>query len=101
MNFENNQIYIIKLSTGEELIAKIIDATLDKRAIIVDQPISTVISPQGLQMVPSLFSANTEQPVTINTDACVMLAEPREDVKNSYIQATTGIVPVSKKILTG
>jgi hypothetical protein len=30
-----------------------------------------------------------------------MVSEPREDVRNSYIQATTGIAPVTKQIITG
>jgi len=99
MNLAPQEIYTLKLVTGEELVTKIIKD--DGDTVEADQPISTVISPQGLQMVPSLFSADQERSVRINKSAVVMAAEPREDVRNSYIQATTGIVSVNKKILTG
>lgn len=99
MNYTLQEIYTLKLVTGEELVTKILNDNGD--SFEADQPISTVISPQGLQMVPSLFSADQERSVYINKSAVVMLAEPREDVRNSYVQATTGIVSVSKKILTG
>ena len=99
MNLQPQEIYTLKLVTGEELVTKILADNGD--SVEADQPISTVISPQGLQMMPSLFSADQERSVTINKNAVVMATEPREDVRNSYIQATTGIVAVNKKILTG
>lgn len=99
MNIDSNEIYTFKLATGEELVAKVIHIADD--AIEVNQPISTMISPQGLQMMPTLFSSNQDKNVQINTRALVMVADPREDVRNSYIQATTGIAPVTKKIITG
>ena len=90
MKIDTNEIYTFKLVGKDE--ASFIE---------VDQPISTVISPQGLQMMPSLFSANQDKTVQINTQALVMVSTPREDVRSSYIQATTGIAPVTKQIITG
>jgi hypothetical protein len=52
-------------------------------------------------MMPTLFSANIDKNVQINISSCAMIAEVRDDVRNSYIQATTGIAPVSKQIITG
>lgn len=99
MKIDTNEIYTFKLATGEELVAKVINIT--DAVVEVNQPISTMISPQGLQMVPTLFSSNQDKNVQINTRALVMVADPREDVRNSYIQATTGIAPVTKQIITG
>ena len=99
MNIDINEIYTFKLVTGEELVAKVTQHT--NSTLEVEQPISTVISPQGLQMMPSLFSADTSKKVQINTNTLVMVAQPRDDVRNSYIQATTGIAPVTKQIITG
>ena len=94
-----DEIYTIKLGTGEELVAKITEIHDDH--LVLQNPILTVLSPQGLQMMPALFSANTDRMVRLNNSSWAMMAEPREDVRNSWIQATTGIAPVSKKILTG
>ena len=99
MNIETNEIYTFKLTTGEELVAKVIE--VNENHLVITQPISTVLSPQGLQMMPSLFSSNVDKSVQLNTSSWAMVAHTREDVRNSYIQATTGIAPVSKQIITG
>jgi hypothetical protein len=99
MIIQADEIYTFKLITGEEMVAKVVELHTDH--IVVKHPISTVISPQGLQMLPSLFSANTEKTVQINKSSCAMVAETRDDVRDSWIQATTGIAPVRKQIITG
>jgi hypothetical protein len=100
MKITPNKTYTFKLVSGEELIAKVLEVADDH--LIVSQPISTVISQQGLQMVPSLFSAEINADVRLNTSSYSMVTEPRGDVSDSYLQATTGIsVPPRKQIITG
>lgn len=93
------EIYTIKLTTGEEIVTRITNMTGDTIEIL--NPILTVLSAQGLQMMPGLFSANLNHPVTLNKNSWVLMADTREDVRNSWIQATTGIAPVTKQIITG
>jgi hypothetical protein len=94
------EIYTFKLVSGEEITAKIFKNTVG--IFEVTQPISMVLGPQGLQMMPSLFSSNPEKNVYINTVNIAMAAETREDVRAKYIEATTGIVtPPAKQIITG
>lgn len=99
MKIETNTIYSFKILTGEEFVAKVTEINCDH--MIIEHPILTVLSPQGLQMMPGLFSANLEKSVRLNNSSWAMIAETREDVRNSWIQATTGIAPVSKQIITG
>jgi hypothetical protein len=99
MKLETNNIYTFKLNTGEELIARIVDIAPDH--MIIEHPILTVISQQGLQMMPGLFSADLGQNVRLNNSSWAMIAETRQDVRDSWIQATTGIAPVRKQIITG
>ena len=94
-----DEIYTFKLLTGEEFVAKIEEIQDDY--MIISHPILTVLSPQGLQMMPALFSANLDKNVKLNNSSWAMIAETRDDVRNSWIQATTGIAPVSKQIITG
>lgn len=98
---EHNQIYTFKLTTGEEIVARFVSENSNEGYITLEHPILTVISPQGLQMMPGLFSANLDGEIKLNSHSWVLIAEPREDVRNSWIQATTGIAPVTKKIITG
>jgi hypothetical protein len=100
MNITPNKTYTFKLTSGEELIAKVLEVFDDH--LVISQPISTIIGQQGLQMVPSLFSANITADVRLNNNSYSMVTEPREDVSDSYLQATTGIqVPPRKQIITG
>ena len=99
MKLETNNIYTFKLNTGEELIARIVEISPDH--MIIEHPILTVISQQGLQMMPGLFSADLDQNVRLNNASWAMIAETRQDVQDSWIQATTGIAPIRKQIITG
>ena len=99
MKLETNNIYTFKLNTGEELIARVVEITSDH--MIIEHPILTVISQQGLQMMPGLFSADLGQNVRLNNASWAMIAETRQDVRDSWIQATTGIAPIRKQIITG
>lgn len=97
-----NEIYTFKMVSGEEITAKLIHYLKDNGVFEVAQPISMVLGPQGLQMMPSLFSANQDKNVHINTATIAMAAETREDVRAKYLEATTGIVtPPAKQIITG
>jgi hypothetical protein len=99
MKLETNTIYTFKLNTGEELIARVVEINPDH--MIIEHPILTVISQQGLQMMPGLFSADLGQNVRLNNASWAMIAETRQDVRDSWIQATTGIAPIRKQIITG
>jgi len=99
MKIETDKIYTFKLNTGEELVARIQQINHDH--LVIEHPILTVLSPQGLQMMPGLFSANMDKKVQLNNSSWAMIAETRDDVRDSWIQATTGIAPVRKQIITG
>ena len=99
MNLKIENIYTFKLLTGEEIVARVQEINPDH--MIIEHPILTVLSPQGLQMMPGLFSANMDKIVRLNNASWAMIAETRDDVRDSWIQATTGIAPVRKQIITG
>lgn len=100
MNIEKDEILTFKLITGEEVVAKVVSVV--DGMIVIKQPVTLVPGQQGLQMMPSLFSANLDREVLLYASAIVMTTEVREDIKASYIKATTGIdVPPAKSIITG
>jgi hypothetical protein len=98
---DNDKIYTFKLTTGEEIVARLSHVNQEDGYAVIENPILTMVSPQGLQMMPGLFSADLQHNVRLNTASWVFVAETREDVRNSWIEATTGIKPVTKKIITG
>ena len=100
MQLEKELIYTIKISNGDEIVTKVID--IDEHGnFLVSKPLTVVPGPQGIQMIMSLFTANPDKTMTLNKTACSMVALARDEVRDSYIEATTGIKPVSNKILMG
>jgi hypothetical protein len=100
MTIQYDEIYTFKLVTGEEIVARVVSGNADT-GFDIEHPILCMLSPQGLQMMPYMFSAKMGGKLELNTSSWVMFAETRDDVRNSWIQATTGIAPVSKQIITG
>ena len=99
MKIEANQVYTIKLNSGEELITKIIEN--DGQYLTVENPVSVAPGPQGMGLVPSLFTADPREKVTININSVAVLAVTEDAVKMKYLEATTGIKVPDKKIIMG
>ena len=92
-------IYTFKLNSGEELVAKVIDANQDNFEI--EHPVSIAPGPQGMGLVPSLFTGNMSNPIQLNINSVALVAETDESVAAKYIEATTGIRVPDKKIIMG
>jgi len=100
ITIRHGEIYTFKLVTGEEIVARVLSGDIDS-ALEIEHPILCALSPQGLQLMPYMFSSKMGGNLQLNKHSWVMFAETRDDVRNSWIQATTGIAPVSKQIITG
>ena len=93
------QVYTFKLNSGEELIAKVKQAGGDW--IILEEPVSIAPTQQGMQMIPSIFTANPKGEFKLNTSSVAIYAETDDSVRMQYLEATTGIKVPDKKIVLG
>jgi hypothetical protein len=96
---EAGNTYTMRMGYGEEIVAKII--SIDRDTYTLSKPVAVVPGQQGIQLMNSLFTADPEAEVTVNKSSVAMIAPVREDVGDSYLEATTGIKPVRSKILMG
>ena len=96
---EKDKIYSFRLSDSSEIIAKVVST--DSISTTISNPFSLIPTPQGVQLLPAMMSADTGKNVTINTNNITMYVETNKDVIASYIQASTGIVTAPKGILKG
>ena len=96
---EPNTVYTFKLNSGEELIAKVIQAGGD--FIVIEEPVSIAPTQQGMQMSPSVFTANPKGDFKLNTSSIALYAETDDSVRMKYLEATTGIKVPDKKIVLG
>jgi len=96
--YSQGDIVTFKLSTSEELIARIVEDTMVDFKIT--KPVVLVPTPNGsLGMVPALFSVelNTNS-ISLQKSSVVMHATTRKDVADEYLKGTTGIKPASSLI---
>ena len=96
---EVGKTYTMRMGYGEEIVAKI--TAFDSSTYTLSKPVAVVPGQQGIQLMNSLFTADPEADVTVNRSSVAMIAPVREDVGDSYLEATTGIKPVRSKILMG
>jgi hypothetical protein len=94
-----NTVYTFKLNSGEELIAKVVQA--GGEFILIEEPVSIAPTQQGMQMIPSVFTANPKGEFKLNTNSIALYAETDDSIKMKYIEATTGIKIPDKKIVLG
>ena len=100
MTLEVGKIYTFKMNSGEEMVAKYSCEVVGDYIAVTD-PVSVAPGPQGMGLMPSLFTANPQQSVTINTNSIAMYCETDETIKAKYIQATTGLAIPEKKVILG
>ena len=96
---ETGKTYTFKLNSGEELIAKVISTNVDY--IEVTNPVSIAPGQQGMQMIPSMFTADIDQEIRINTSSVSLYAFTDQSIADKYLEATTGIKVPEKKIILG
>ena len=100
MKVELDQVYTLKIANGDEIVAKITEQT--DTTYTVTKPLTVIPGPQGINMMNSLFTANPDKSVTIYKAQVALVALARDEVVDSYVEATTGIKPVrNSKILMG
>ena len=99
MELKIDEVFTFKLNSGEELIAKV--KVIDTNSIMIEEPVSVAPGPQGMGLVPSIFTAEPRGLVRLNTNSVSLYAPTEDNVKMKYLEATTGIKVPSKKLVLG
>jgi hypothetical protein len=99
LTLEENQVYTFKLSSGEELIAKVLKN--EDNHTVIEEPVSVAPGPQGMGLVPSLFTADPKAVTRLNNSTIAVVAKTDESVTVKYLEATTGIKVPEKKLILG
>lgn len=100
MEIKVDEIFTFKLNSGEEIVAKVVEA--NDNFVYLKEPVSIGPSPQGgLGLVPSMFTYNNREKVRLNTNSLALVAQTDENIKTKYIEATTGLQVPDKKVILG
>ena len=96
---EHNQVYTFKMNSGEEMVAKVKMSGGDW--ITLEEPVSIAPGPQGMGLVPSMFTADPKEEIKLNTNSVSLVSKTDDSVKMKYLEATTGIKVPEKKLILG
>ena len=99
MKLELNTVNTFKLSSGEELVGKVI--SVDGNTVQLEEPLSIAPTPKGMQLLPSVFTGDEDTLVTLNLNLVVMTCPTAEGVRMKYIEAVSGISIPEKKLILG
>jgi len=96
-NFKKNDVITVKLSTGEELVARFNADTGSELTVVKPTVLTLNPQQQGIMLIPWLMSidANSSDPVTIGKSQIVAVSKPIKNLADSYMQSTTGLAPAS------
>jgi len=92
-------VYTFKMNSGEEIVAKVKQSGGDW--IILEEPVSIAPGPQGMGLIPSLFTADPSAEIKLNTASIALCALTDDSVRMKYLEATTGIKVPDKKLILG
>ena len=100
MTVETGRVYTFKLNSGEEMIAKVIGIN-SQNLIEIENPVSVAPGPQGMGLVPSMFTADPDKNAQLNMSNVALYSITDDSVRMKYLEATTGIKVPEKKLILG
>jgi len=83
------EVITLKLTSGEEVIGKMIEET--PQGIKLSKPLVLSMGPQGIGMVPYLFTVHPDKEIIINASAISVKIPTDKQFADQYLQGTTGI----------
>ena len=97
--YDAGDIVSFKLVNGEELVARIVnDGGL---AWDLERPTTVAPTAKGIMLIASLMTSDPDFNLSLSKNHVVFHANTTKEVKDYYIQTTTGIQPVSAGVLSG
>jgi hypothetical protein len=93
-------VVTFKLTNGDEIVAKIVEITGE--AWKIERPCTVVPSQKGIMLVASLFTAEPDFRAELKMSHVLLHSATAQQVRDHYIEQTTGIKPVSaSSLITG
>lgn len=93
MKFVDNEVVVLKLISGEEIITKLSNTT---DGLVALKPISIIYQPRedgqtGIGFAPFMPYVDEDKPVMLNADLIFSQGTPDKPLFNEYIRVTTGL----------
>ena len=97
-----SEVKLLRLSTGEDIIAKVGEndggISLNKPFVIIPQQKGPG---QPIKLMMSLYNAfGKSDTITIDQDKVVFMTEPKDDIKSNYEANTSNIITKPSGLIT-
>jgi len=101
MEIKKDEIYAIKLTCGQEVVARITEITDD--GYTLEAPLTIGQGNKGMEFLPVMFTAEFGKPAVMKHIGIAMILPCREDVKEAWEASVDPkkIVTPKKQIITG
>jgi len=97
-NYNKGDVVDFKLTSGEELLARISEDR-DTDFILI-KPMALINTPNGgLGMMPVPIAANHGDPVVLNKHAVAFHTKCEKELASQYMEKTTGLLTMSSGII--
>lgn len=83
------EVVTFKLTSGEEVVAKLVEETDTHYKL--SRPMVLSMTPQGVGMMPYLFTVSPDKEVKLNKSTITMVEATDKMFADQFIQGTTGI----------
>ena len=93
-SYNEGDILVFKLTNGEEVLGKLVSENAIYYKVKKPASVGIIQNEKGepvLDMQPSVFCMDINKSVEIQKSGVAIVTTPRDDIKKSYIQSTSGI----------
>ena len=87
--YKVGDVVSIKLSSGEEMIAKLEDESQTHLTLV--KPLILVAAEKGMGLAPFMFTVSPDAKIKLNINSIICVVKSAKDASDTYIQQTTGI----------
>jgi hypothetical protein len=93
-NYVKGDIIGLKLVNGDEVIAELTEET--EQGWALNRPTVVVGGAKGIGLIQAMFSLSPGKSITVRHEHVMMTCEAVPELRDHYLEVTTGIKPVSK-----
>lgn len=87
--FEAGTVVTIKLTSGEEIIGKLLEDTATH--YLLGRPLVLAMTAKGIEMVPYLFSVDNTTDIPLSKSTVTVIVPTAKEGADRYLELTTNI----------
>ena len=89
--YEVNDVVSIKLSSGEEIVGKLVEE--GPEVVTISKPLMLAHTPQGMGLAPYMMTVDPEKTqLKFKERNIITITKTMDTMSKQYIQSTTGLV---------